>query len=70
MAGELLALMQMLALDGPAPLGAQTPAAAPALRRRAPRTWRPPNPAKLAATWPWAIQMTAEITQLQALAPG
>jgi Transposase DDE domain group 1 len=25
---------------------------------------------RLAATWPWAVQLTAAITRLQALAPG
>ena len=70
MACELLAWMQMLALDGPA-------------RRWEPRRLRLRFAAagrlvrggrrlqlRIAATWPWATQITAAITRLQAQAPG
>jgi hypothetical protein len=53
MACELLAWMQMLALDGPA------------------RKWEPKRlRLRLAAAWPWANQITAAITRLQALPSG
>jgi hypothetical protein len=71
MASELLAWMQMLALDGPA--RAREPkrlrlrlfSAAGRLVRGGRRLRL-----RLAATWPWACQLTAAITRLQAFAPG
>jgi hypothetical protein len=71
MACELTAWMQMLALDGPARTwGTETAAAAPVLRRRAPGPrWRGLR-LRFAATWPWATQLTAAITHLQALPSG
>ena len=71
MACELLAWMQMLALDGPARAGEPK-----RLRLRmfsaagrlvcSGRRLR----LRLAATWPWASQLTTAITRLQAFAPG
>jgi DDE family transposase len=70
MASELTAWMQMLALQGPARVWEPKrlrlrlfSAAAPLARGRRLRL-------RLAATWPWAGQLTAAITRLQALAPG
>jgi Transposase DDE domain group 1 len=71
MASELLAWMQLLALDGPARawepkrrrlrlLSAAGRLVRGGRRRRL----------RLAATWPWAAQLTAAITRLQACAPG
>jgi len=71
MACELTAWMQMLALHGPA-------------RAREPKRLRlrlfsaagrivhggRRLRLRLTATWPWATQLTAAITRLQALAPG
>jgi hypothetical protein len=71
MAGELLAWMQMLALDGPARawepkrLRLRLFSAAGRLARGGRRLRL-----RLAATWPWATQITAAITRLQAFAPG
>jgi Transposase DDE domain group 1 len=71
MACELLAWTQMLALDGPARgwepkrLRLRLFAAAGRLVRGGRRIRL-----RLAATWPWADQLTAAITRLQALAPG
>jgi hypothetical protein len=71
MAGELLAWMAMLALDGPARawepkrLRLRLFAAAGRLARGGRRLRL-----RLAATWPWAGQLTAAITRLQAFAPG
>jgi hypothetical protein len=71
MASELLAWMQMLALDGPARawepkrLRLRLFSAAGRLVRGGRRTRL-----RLAATWPWAAQLTAAITRLQAFAPG
>ena len=71
MASELLAWMQMLALDGPARawepkrLRLRLFSAAGRLARGS-RQLR----LRLAATWPWADQLTAAITRLQAFAPG
>ena len=71
MACELLAWMQMLALDGPARawepkrLRLRLFAVAGRLARGG-RQLR----LRIAATWPWATQLTAAITRLQALAPG
>jgi hypothetical protein len=71
MASELTAWMQMLALDGPARawepkrLRLRLFSAAGRLVRGSRRTRM-----RLAATWPWATQLTAAITHLQALAPG
>jgi hypothetical protein len=71
MACELLAWMAMLALDGPA--RAWEPKR---LRQRlfsaAGRIVRGGRPLRLrlAASWPWAREITAAITRLQALAPG
>ena len=71
MACELTAWMQMLALDGPARawepkrLRLRLFAAAGRLVRGGRRLRL-----RLAATWPWATQLTAAITRLQALAPG
>jgi hypothetical protein len=71
MACELLAWMQMLALDGPARrwepkrLRLRLFPAAGRLARGGRRLRL-----RLAATWPWATQITAAITRLQAFAPG
>jgi hypothetical protein len=71
MACELLAWMQMLALDGPARtwepkrLRLRMFSAAGRLVRGGRRLRL-----RLAATWPWASQLTAAITRLQAYAPG
>ena len=71
MACELTAWMQMLALDGPARawepkrLRLRLFTAAGRLVRGGRRLRL-----RLAATWPWATQITAAITRLQALAPG
>jgi Transposase DDE domain group 1 len=71
MASELLAWMQMLALDGPARawepkrLRLRLSPAAGRLARGSRRLRL-----RLAATWPWAGQLTAAITRLQAFAPG
>ena len=76
MACELLARMQMLALDGPPAAGNPNACGCPFLRRRAHRprrrraALRPPLRPPLAAAWPWATQITTAITRLQALAPG
>jgi Transposase DDE domain group 1 len=70
MASELLAWMQMLALDGPARawepkrLRLRLFSAAGRLVRGARRLRL-----RLAATWPWTAQLTAAITRLQAYAP-
>jgi len=80
MAGELTTWMQMLARHGPArpgnpsgygcacspPPGASSAAAAAG---RIVRGGRRPR-LRLAATWPWATQITAAITRLQAFAPS
>ncbi len=71
MACELTAWMQMLALDGPARawepkrLRLRLFTAAGRLVRGGRRLRL-----RLAATWPWATQITAAISRLQALAPG
>ena len=71
MACELLAWMQMLALDGPARtwepkrLRLRLFTAAGRLVRGGRRTRL-----RIAATWPWARQLTTAIARLQALAPG
>jgi Transposase DDE domain group 1 len=71
MACELTAWMQMLALDGPARawepkrLRLRLFSAAGRLARGSRRLRL-----RLAATWPWATQITAAITRLQAHAPG
>jgi hypothetical protein len=71
MASELLAWMQMLALDGPARawepkrLRLRLFSAAGRLVRGGRRLRL-----RLAALWPWATQLTAAITHLQAYAPG
>jgi hypothetical protein len=71
MACELTAWMQMLALDGasrawePKRLRLRLFSAAGRLVRSG-RQLR----LRLAATWPWATQITAAITRLQAFAPG
>jgi hypothetical protein len=71
MASELLAWMQLLALDGPARawepkrLRLRLFSAAGRLARGSRRLRL-----RLAATWPWADQLTAAITRLQAFAPG
>ena len=71
MASELTAWMQMLALDGPARawepkrLRLRLFSAAGRLVRGGRRLRL-----RLAATWPWASQLTAAITRLQACAPG
>ncbi len=71
MACELTAWMQMLALDGPArswePKRLRLRLFSTAGRiARGGRRLR----LRLAATWPWATQITAAITRLQAHAPG
>ena len=71
MACELLAWMQMLALDGPARrwepkrLRLRIFTCAGRLVRGGRRL-----KLRLAASWPWARQITTAITRLQALAPG
>jgi hypothetical protein len=71
MASELLAWMQMLALDGPARawepkrLRLRLFSAAGRIVRGGRRLRL-----RLATTWPWATQITAAITRLQAVAPG
>jgi hypothetical protein len=71
MASELLAWTAMLALDGPARawepkrLRLRLFSAAGRLARGGRRLRL-----RLAATWPWAGQLTAAITRLQAYAPG
>src|SRR5690242_10253762 len=71
MASELLAWTAMLALDGPARawepkrLRLRLFTAAGRLARGGRRLRL-----RLAATWPWASQLTAAITRLQAYAPG
>jgi hypothetical protein len=71
MACELTAWMQMLALTGPARawepkrLRLRLFSAAGRITRGGRR-----RRLRLAATWPWAAQLTAAITRLQALAPG
>ncbi len=71
MACELLAWMQMLALDGPARawepkrLRLRLFTAAGRLVRGGRRLRL-----RLATTWPWATQITTAITRLQALAPS
>jgi Transposase DDE domain group 1 len=71
MASELLAWMAMLALDGPARawepkrLRLRLFCAAGRLVRGGRRLRL-----RLAATWPWASQLTTAITRLQAFAPG
>jgi hypothetical protein len=71
MACELLAWMQMLALDGkarrwePKRLRLRLFSAAGRLVRGGRRLRL-----RIAATWPWATQITAAITRLQALPPG
>jgi hypothetical protein len=73
MACELLAWMQMLTLDGPAR------AWEPKRLRLRLRLFSAAGRLvsgdrrlrlRLAATWPWAAQLTAAITRLHALAPG
>jgi Transposase DDE domain group 1 len=71
MACELTAWMQMLALDGatrawaPKRLRLRLFSAAGRLVRGGRRLRL-----RIAATWPWATQITTAITRLQALAPG
>jgi Transposase DDE domain group 1 len=71
MASELLAWMQMLALDGPARawepkrLRLRLFSAAGRLVRGGRRLRL-----RIATTWPWASQLTAAITRLHAYAPG
>jgi hypothetical protein len=71
MACELTAWMQMLALDGPARawepkrLRLRLFAAAGRLARGGRRMRM-----RIAATWPWATQLTAAISRLQTLAPS
>ena len=71
MACELLAWMQMLTLDGPARkwepkrLRLRLFSAAGRLTRGGRRLLL-----RIASTWPWAEQLTAAITRLQAFAPG
>jgi hypothetical protein len=71
MASELTAWMQMLALDGaarawePRRLRLRLFSAAGRLVHGGRRLRL-----RLAATWPWAGQLTAAITRLQARAPG
>jgi hypothetical protein len=71
MACELTAWMAMLALDGPARawepkrLRLRLFSAGGRIVRGGRRLWL-----RIAATWPWATQITTAITRLQALAPG
>ena len=71
MACELLAWMQLLALDGPARawepkrLRLRLFSAAGSIARGGRRLRL-----RIAAAWPWATQLTAAITRLQAFAPG
>jgi Transposase DDE domain group 1 len=71
MASELTAWMQMLALEGPArtwePRRLRLRLFTTAGRLvRGGRRLR----LRLAVTWPWASQLTAAITRLQAYTPG
>jgi hypothetical protein len=71
MASELLAWMQMLALDGsarawePKRLRLRLFSAAGRIVRGGRRLRL-----RIAATWPWATRITVAITRLHALAPG
>jgi hypothetical protein len=71
MASELLAWMQMLAIQGPARawepkrLRLRLFSAAGRIVRGGRRLRL-----RIAATWPWATQITVAITRLHALAPG
>ena len=71
MACDLTAWMQMLALHGqarrwePRRLRQRLFSAAARIVRGGRRLRL-----RIAATWPWATQITAAITRLQALAPG
>jgi hypothetical protein len=71
MASELIAWMQMLALDGPARawepkrLRLRLFTAAGRIARSGRR-----RRLRLAASWPWSTQLTTAITRLHALAPG
>ena len=69
MASELTAWMQLLALDSPArarePKRLRLLSAAGRIVRGARRLRL-----RIAAIWPWASQLTAAITRLQAFAPG
>ena len=71
LACELLAWMQMLALEGPARrwepkrLRLRLFSAAGRIARGGRRLRL-----RIAATWPWATQVAAAITRLNALAPG
>jgi hypothetical protein len=71
MASELTTWMQLLALDGPARawepkrLRLRLFSAAGRIARGARRLRL-----RIAATWPWATQLTAAITRMQDLAPG
>ena len=69
MACELIAWAQMLALDGP---GRRWEPRRLRLRlfSAAGRIVRGGRRLRIAVTWPWATQITAAITQLQALAPA
>jgi hypothetical protein len=71
MACELLAWMQMLALDGPA-LRWEPKRLRPRIFTCAARIVRGGRrlQLRLAASWPWAREITTAITRLQALAPG
>ena len=72
MASELTAWMQMLALDGPARARLEPKRLRLRLFSAAGRLARGGRRLRLrlAATWPWATQLTAAITRLQAFAPG
>ena len=71
MASELTAWMQLLALDGrarawePKRLRLRLFSAAGRIARSGRRLRL-----RIAATWPWAVQITAAIARLQAYAPG
>ena len=71
MASELLARMQMLALEPPA-RGWEPKRLRLRLFSAAGRLVRGGRRLRLriAATWPWAIQITTAITRLQDFAPG
>ena len=71
MATELLAWAQLLALDGPArqwePKRIRLRLFSAAARLI---TTGRQRRLRIAATWPWATQITQAITRVQALAPG
>jgi len=71
LACDLLAWTQALALTGAARRrGAQAAPPAPVRHRRTARPGQPPPAAAARRRWPWAGEITAAITRLQALSSG